>query len=50
IGETIADLVEEATLTQEDINEILKQLEQKQPVDTIECNCIPGQCECKQHQ
>lgn len=50
IGETIADLVEEATLTQEDINEILKQLEQKQPVETIECNCIPGQCECKQHQ
>ncbi|MFR2689922.1 MAG: CopY/TcrY family copper transport repressor, partial [Enterococcus faecium] len=22
----------------------------KQPVETIECNCIPGQCECKQHQ
>ena len=37
-------------LTQEDINEILKQLEKKQPVETIECNCIPGQCECKQHQ
>lgn len=47
VGATITDLVEEATLTQEDIQQIMKQLNKKEPVETIECNCIPGQCECK---
>lgn len=47
VGETIADLVEEATLTQEDIDKIMEQLQQKEPVATIACNCIPGQCTCK---
>ncbi|EOD6229156.1 CopY/TcrY family copper transport repressor [Enterococcus hirae] len=47
VGATIADLVEEATLTQEDIQQIMKQLNKKEPVEMIECNCIPGQCECK---
>ncbi|OQO68742.1 penicillinase repressor [Enterococcus villorum] len=50
IGRTIADLIEEATLTQEDINRIFTQLNQKEPVASITCNCIPGQCQCKQHQ
>ncbi|MBO0430568.1 CopY/TcrY family copper transport repressor [Enterococcus sp. DIV0660C] len=47
VGETIADLVEEATLTQADIDKIMEQLQQKKPVATIACNCIPGQCTCK---
>lgn len=47
VGETIADLVEEATLTQADIDKIMEQLQQKEPVVTIACNCIPGQCTCK---
>ncbi|MBO0481711.1 CopY/TcrY family copper transport repressor [Candidatus Enterococcus courvalinii] len=47
VGETIADLVEEATLTQADINKIMEQLQQKEPVATIACNCVPGQCTCK---
>lgn len=47
VGETIADLVEEATLTQGDIDKIMEQLQQKKPVATIACNCIPGQCTCK---
>ena len=47
VGETIADLVEEATLTQADIDKIMEQLQQKEPVATIACNCIPGQCTCK---
>ncbi len=50
IGETIADLVEEATLTQEDIEMIFVQLNKKKPVASIACNCIPGQCDCKEHQ
>ena len=47
VGETIADLVEEATLTQADIDKIMEQLQQKEPVATIACNGIPGQCTCK---
>lgn len=50
IGATIADLVEEATLTQEDIEMILDKLNKKQPVASVACNCIPGQCHCKEHQ
>ncbi|MBF8808293.1 MAG: CopY/TcrY family copper transport repressor [Enterococcus lacertideformus] len=50
IGGTIADLIEEATLTQDDIKKILVQLNKKEPVVTIECNCVPGQCQCKEHQ
>lgn len=49
IGGTIADLIEEATLTQADIDQIFAQLKQKEPVAMIECNCIPGQCQCKKH-
>ncbi|MBO1299767.1 MULTISPECIES: CopY/TcrY family copper transport repressor [unclassified Enterococcus] len=49
VGETIADLVSEATLTQADIDQILAELKQKEPVATIQCNCIPGQCNCHQH-
>ncbi|EOL42076.1 CopY/TcrY family copper transport repressor [Enterococcus phoeniculicola] len=46
VGETIADLVSEASLTKEDIQLILEELEKKEPVASIQCNCIPGQCHC----
>ncbi|MGM9904064.1 transcriptional repressor CopY [Enterococcus sp. 10A9_DIV0425] len=46
VGTTIADLVAEATLTQADIDQIMEQLKQKEPVSMIACNCIPGQCQC----
>ncbi|MGM0171770.1 MULTISPECIES: CopY/TcrY family copper transport repressor [Enterococcus] len=49
IGETIADLVSEATLTQADIDQIMAELKKKEPVTTIQCNCIPGQCHCHQN-
>lgn len=47
VGTTIADLIAGADLTQEDIEKIQKVLSQKEPVATIVCNCIPGQCNCK---
>lgn len=50
IGATIADLVEEADLTQEDIKRVQRALQDKVPVKSIACNCIPGQCMCKEHQ
>ena len=49
IGETIADLVSEATLTQADIDQIMAELKKKEPVTNIQCNCIPGQCHCHQN-
>ncbi|KAF1297589.1 penicillinase repressor [Enterococcus sp. JM4C] len=50
VGQTIADLVSEATLTKEDIQLILDELDKKEPVEAISCNCIPGQCNCTHHQ
>ncbi|GCF92899.1 uracil phosphoribosyltransferase [Enterococcus florum] len=50
IGKTISELIDQAELTQEDLMLIQEKLQQKQPVKTIECNCIPGQCECKHHR
>lgn len=50
MGATIADLVTESTLTQADLELIQAALAQKIPVAKIACNCIPGQCECSEHQ
>lgn len=50
IGETIAELVAEAELTDADVALIQEHLVNKQTVEKIECNCIPGQCECRHHQ
>ena len=50
IGVTIADLINEAELTAADIAAINTALLAKTPVASIACNCIPGQCECSQHQ
>lgn len=50
IGKAIAELVSEAELTAADVALIQEQLLNKQTVEKIECNCIPGQCECKHHQ
>lgn len=49
IGQTISDLIAEATLTAEDISRIQEVLSNKTSVPQIECNCIPGQCECADH-
>lgn len=50
VGATIVDLIDEATLSAEDIQAIKQAVSQKEPVKNIECNCIPGQCHCKEHQ
>ncbi|GAA3021485.1 CopY/TcrY family copper transport repressor [Tetragenococcus solitarius] len=48
VGSTIADMLEKAELTQEDIDSIEAILAEKVPVAEIACNCIPGQCICKE--
>ncbi|EOT43730.1 CopY/TcrY family copper transport repressor [Enterococcus dispar] len=50
IGSTIADLIDDAQLTAQDITAIQAALAAKTPVASIACNCIPGQCECGTHQ
>lgn len=51
IGTTIATLIEEATLTHDDVAQLEKILAEKKTsaVDEIQCNCVPGQCECQEH-
>lgn len=51
VGKTIADLISEATLSHGDIamiEEVL-QAKKKDAVDEIVCNCVPGQCHCKEN-
>lgn len=50
IGQTLGDLIQQAELTKEDMAWIQHQLDQKQPVAEIACNCIPGQCECHKEE
>ena len=49
VGKTIADLIDEATLSHDDIALLQQTLQtkKKDAVDDIACNCVPGQCTCK---
>lgn len=50
VGKTIADLISEATLSHTDLSMIeeVLQAKKKDAVDEIVCNCVPGQCHCKE--
>ena len=52
MGETIADIIQQATLTQADLDLIqgVVAAQTQYAVPEIKCNCIPGQCECHEHQ
>ncbi|MBM7642259.1 CopY/TcrY family copper transport repressor [Streptococcus loxodontisalivarius] len=43
-------LLEEAPMTAEDIARLQALLSQKTTVSNVPCNCIKGQCTCKEHQ
>ncbi|HLR54866.1 MAG TPA: CopY/TcrY family copper transport repressor [Pseudogracilibacillus sp.] len=51
VGNTIAYLLSNATLSLKDIEKLEGVLEEKKKdaVEEVACNCIPGQCECKSH-
>lgn len=51
VGKTIADLITEATLSHDDIARIegVLKAKKKDAVDVIVCNCVPGQCHCKEN-
>lgn len=50
IGQTIAEMIEQAPLTAADYQLLQEVLSKKETVETIKCNCIPGQCNCTEHQ
>ncbi|MGY3779595.1 CopY/TcrY family copper transport repressor [Isobaculum melis] len=48
VGQTIADLLDQATLSHADVA-LLEQIIAKkkvEAVDKVPCNCVPGQCAC----
>ncbi|MBD1223623.1 CopY/TcrY family copper transport repressor [Virgibacillus halodenitrificans] len=51
VGNTIVGLISKATLSFNDIEKMEKALEMKKKnaVEEVACNCIPGQCKCKDH-
>lgn len=52
VGSTIGNLIEEAQLSKSDIQMLEKLIQSKKAtaVEEIVCNCVPGQCECQEHQ
>lgn len=52
IGKTMAEIIERATLSHDDIALLETCLARKKPhaVDHVHCNCLPGLCECQEHQ
>lgn len=51
VGTTIGDLISEATLSHTDVQMLEEILLRKkaEAVDSVPCNCIPGQCDCQNH-
>lgn len=49
VGSTIASLLSQATLSKKDVQllEEILQTKKAEAVEEVPCNCIPGQCECK---
>lgn len=53
VGSTIADLIDQALLSHDDVKLLEEALAKKKvtAVDEVKCNCTPGQCNCKhKHQ
>ena len=50
IGQTLAEMIRESELTNEDLTMLEEALAQKEPVAAIACNCIPGQCQCTMNE
>ncbi|WZE74054.1 CopY/TcrY family copper transport repressor [Macrococcus sp. CCM 2573] len=48
VGKIIADLISKSTLSFRDIEELEEVLEMKKKnaVEEVQCNCVPGQCNC----
>ncbi|QWB31891.1 MULTISPECIES: CopY/TcrY family copper transport repressor [Exiguobacterium] len=51
VGNTIGNMIAQATLSVRDIENLKEILLQKESeaVEDIPCNCVPGQCKCQDH-
>lgn len=49
VGTTLAELIREATLSHADVQMLEELIQQKkeEAVDSVPCDCIPGQCDCQ---
>lgn len=52
MGETIVEIIKRSPLTHQDIVQLEKIIAQKKKEATehLACNCLPGLCECQEHQ
>lgn len=50
-GMIIEDMIEQVPISKSDLQAIIKAAQEKldQAPETITCQCIPGQCTCRQH-
>ena len=50
-GNLLHTLIDKATLSQDDIQELVNALKEKaaSAPTTVACNCLPGQCNCHHH-
>ncbi|APX71279.1 CopY/TcrY family copper transport repressor [Companilactobacillus allii] len=46
VGSAVAYIIDESELTQDDIDNIQSKLNQKKAVESINCNCVPNNCDC----
>ncbi|MGI6156071.1 MAG: CopY/TcrY family copper transport repressor [Enterococcus lemanii] len=46
MGSSLAQIIEDVPLTQADVSLLQDVLARKTVVESIACNCIPGQCQC----
>lgn len=46
MGPSLAQIIEDVPLTQADVSLLQDVLARKTVVESIACNCIPGQCQC----
>lgn len=51
VGRTLGELINNSTLSFDDIRQLEEILEKKKAsaVEVVACQCVPGQCECKLH-
>lgn len=47
MGSSLAQIIEDVPLTQADVSLLQDVLARKTVVESIACNCIPGQCQCQ---
>ena len=50
-GNLLGSLIDKATLSQDDIQVLMKALKKKSATapTSVACNCLPGQCNCHHH-